>query len=135
MASSWRGAEFRKTLKRISLGNKLESAAKGGLSIRRHPAGIIFKVSVQPKSARNMVVGLHGDAVKIKLTAPPVDNAANTMCIKFLAKVLGVTRSSLDIIAGHTSRSKQILLRADTDEVTAAAYRRLEQLIANLIAP
>lgn len=90
-------------------------------------------MSVQPKSARNMVVGLHGDAVKIKLTAPPVDNAANTLCVKFLAKVLGVSRSSLDIIAGHTSRSKQVLLRADTDNITVKEYLRLERLVATLV--
>jgi uncharacterized protein (TIGR00251 family) len=111
----------------------LDSTAKGGLSIRRHPAGIIFKIFVQPKSARNMIVGLHGDALKIKLTAPPVDNAANALCIKFLAKALGVAKSSLDIIAGHTSRTKQVLLRADTDGLTVNEYRRLEQLIATLI--
>ena len=111
----------------------MDSGNKGSLTIRRNSEGIIFKVSVQPKSARNMVVGLHGDAVKIKLTAPPVDNAANAQCIKFLAKVLGVSKSSLDIIAGHTSRSKQVLLRADTEEATAKEYLRLERLVAALV--
>lgn len=120
-------------LKYKAFENKLDSAKKGSLSVRRHPEGIIFKVSVQPKSARNMVVGLHGDAVKIKLTAPPVDNAANTQCIKFLAKVLGVSKSSLDIIVGHTSRNKQVLLRAAIGETTAKEYLRLERLVATLV--
>ena len=112
--------------------SNLNSAKKGSLSVRRRPEGVVFRVCVQPKSARNMVVGLHGDAVKIKLTAPPVDNAANTQCIKFLAKVLGVSKSSLDIITGHTSRNKQVLLRANTGEATAKEYLRLERLVATL---
>ena len=111
----------------------MDSASKGGLSIRRHPEGIIFKVFVQPKSSKNIIVGLHGDALKIKLTAPPVDNAANAMCIKFLAKALRVSKSSLDIIAGHTGRNKQVLLKTDRDSITAEEYNRLEQRIKDLI--
>lgn len=55
-----------------------------------------------------MVVGVHDGALKLKLTAPPVDNAANTLCIAFLAKSLGLSKSSLDIVSGHTNRNKQI---------------------------
>jgi uncharacterized protein (TIGR00251 family) len=82
-----------------------------------------------------MIVGLHGDALKIKLTAPPVDNAANAMCVKFLAKALSVPKSSIDIIAGHTSRNKQVLLKTGKDGITAKEYHRLEQLIENLVNP
>ncbi len=112
----------------------LDSASKGSLNIRRNPAGIIFKIFVQPKSSKNVVVGLHGDALKIKLTAPPVDNAANKMCLKFLAKALGVSKSSIDIIAGHTSRNKQVLLKSDKVSLAANEYNRLEQLVENLIS-
>lgn len=79
-----------------------------------------------------MIIGLYGDALKIKLTAPPVDNAANMMCVKFLAKALNVAKSSLDIIAGHTSRNKQVLLKADQGSITAEEYNRLEQLIEKI---
>ena len=86
------------------------------LDIRKIPEGMVFKVLIQPRSSKNMIAGLHGDALKIKLTAPPVDNAANQMCIKFLAKSLEVSKSSLEIVAGHTSRNKQVLLRSDRAE-------------------
>ena len=77
--------------------------------IRESPAGITFKVFVQPRSSKNMIAGRYGDALKIKLTASPVDGAANKMCIQYLAKCLGIPRKSLEIISGRTSRTKHIL--------------------------
>lgn len=103
------------------------------LSIRKHPEGIIFKVYVQPRSAKNMIVGLHGDALKLKLTAPPVDNAANKLCIKFLAAHLGVSKSQLEIISGHTSRTKKVLVRCDRSKATEDDYKKLKNAIPNLI--
>ena len=111
----------------------MDSANKGSLNIRRNPKGIIFKIFVQPKSSKNVVVGLHGDALKIKLTAPPVDNAANKICIKFLAKALGVSKSSLEIVSGHSSRSKQILLRSEGANTPENEYNRLRQAIERLL--
>jgi len=67
---------------------------------------IAFKVFVQPRSSRNMIVGSHGDALKVKLTAPPVGNAANRMCISFFSKILGVAKSYMEIQTGHTGRTK-----------------------------
>ena len=84
--------------------------------ILKKPDGIILKIYVQPKSSQNAIVGVHDDAVKIRLTAPPVDNAANELCIKFLAKQLGIPKSSMDIISGHTSRFKQVFIRCATDQ-------------------
>ncbi|MCG2759217.1 MAG: DUF167 domain-containing protein [Desulfobacteraceae bacterium] len=60
-----------------------------------------------------MITGTYGDAIKIKLTAPPVDGAANKMCIKFLAKYLKVPKTSLEIISGHTSRTKHVLYKQE----------------------
>ena len=73
--------------------------------------GINLAVTIQPRAARNQIVGLHDDALKIKLTAPPVDNAANKMCIQYLAKCLGLPKSALEIVSGRTSRNKQLLIR------------------------
>jgi len=80
-----------------------------------------------------MIVGLHDDALKIKLTAPPVDNAANKMCIKFLAKSLGVSNSRIEIISGHTSRTKQVLLRSDQPKISTEEYSRLTEQVQKLI--
>ena len=107
---------------------------KEGLNIRKNAGGLVFKVLVQPRSSKNMIAGLYNGALKIKLTAPPVDNAANQMCLKFLAKCLDVSKSSLEIIAGHSSRHKQILLRSDQIKLTPSEYKHLRQLIENLAA-
>ncbi len=81
------------------------------LYFKESPEGIIFKIHVQPRSSKNMVAGLLGDALKIKLTAPPVDGAANVMCIKYLAKCLSVSGSRLEIVSGQTGKTKYILLK------------------------
>jgi uncharacterized protein len=84
--------------------------------IIKKPDGVIVKIYVQPKSSKNEIIGLHDDAIKIRLTAPPVDNAANEMCVKFLAKHFGVPKSSINIISGHTGRHKQIFIRHEADQ-------------------
>lgn len=79
--------------------------------IQEKPDGLIFKIRVQPRSSRNQVAGVHGDALKINLTAPPVDNAANKACGVFLAQLLSVSRSSVTILSGHTGRNKQVMVQ------------------------
>ena len=76
--------------------------------------GVVFKVAVQPRGARNEIVGLQDDALKLKLTAPPVGGAANKMCVAFLAKSLKIRKSDIEIIHGHRSRAKKILVRSVT---------------------
>jgi uncharacterized protein (TIGR00251 family) len=104
------------------------------LSIQEHPEGITFKIFVQPRSANNMIVGLYENALKLKLTAPPVDNAANKLCVKFLAKSLGVSKSQVQIISGHTSRTKLVLLRSSQSIITENEYKGLKSAIQNLIS-
>ena len=102
------------------------------ISIQKNSRGIVFKVLVQPRSSRNMLAGVQDDALKVKLTAAPVNNAANRMSIKFLAKALGVPKSSLEIVSGHTSRNKQVLLHSARTNISEKDYRRLKQLILSL---
>jgi uncharacterized protein len=98
------------------------------LSITERADGLAFKVRVQPKSARNEIVGLHEDALKVKLTAPPVDGAANKACVAFLAKTLGVSKSSLEIVSGHKDRNKVVALRVPKGEEKAAWAKKLRDL-------
>ena len=74
-----------------------------------------------------MAAGIYGDTLKIKLTAPPVDGAANKMCINFLAECLKVSRSSLEIISGHSNRVKKIFLHNAT-----LTPETLEHILRNL---
>jgi hypothetical protein len=97
------------------------------LLIQAHPHGLSLKVQVQPKSSRNQIVGPHGDALKVKLTAPPVEGAANKACLDLLARVLGVPKSALEITSGQSSRLKKIFIRCDPKEGDRIR-RRLEEL-------
>ena len=84
------------------------------LWIEETPDGILFKVTVQPRSASNEIVGLRGDALKIKLTAPPIEGAANRVCVAFLAQSLKVKKSDVQIIRGQRSRTKKVLVQSVT---------------------
>jgi hypothetical protein len=71
---------------------------------------------VQPRASRNAVVGLMGDAVKLALTAPPVDGKANAAVVEYLAELLRVSKSSVTIVSGETGRNKLIAVRGVTAE-------------------
>jgi len=80
----------------------------GKLKITEAEAGVAFAVRVVPRASRNEIVGVHGDALKVRLTAPPVEGRANEALIAFLAQRLGVRKSQVEIVAGATSRRKVI---------------------------
>jgi uncharacterized protein (TIGR00251 family) len=68
--------------------------------------GAAFPVRVVPRASKNEISGRHGEAVKIRLTAPPVEGAANEALIDFLAEMLEVRKSQIEILSGHASRDK-----------------------------
>jgi uncharacterized protein len=65
-------------------------------------------VHVQPRASRTEIVGRHGDAIKIRVAAPPVDGAANDELVRFLAERLGVRRAQVRVAAGASGRDKRI---------------------------
>jgi len=73
--------------------------------------GVVLRVLVQPRSSRNQLVGLQGDSLKVKLCSPPVEGAANKSCCEYLAKLFGISKSRVTLIAGDKARQKRILLR------------------------
>jgi uncharacterized protein (TIGR00251 family) len=77
-------------------------------AINTSPNGVTFAVKVQPRAKKNAITGEIGNALKVSLTAPPVDGKANEACIDFFAKLLDVPRSSVTIAAGFTNRNKVI---------------------------
>jgi uncharacterized protein len=76
------------------------------LRITERGESLRFGVRVQPRASRSEIVGLHGDALKVRLAAPPVDGAANEALVELLADALGIARTAVRIIAGATSRGK-----------------------------
>jgi uncharacterized protein len=71
---------------------------------------LVLKIHVQPRASRNQVSGRHGDALKLRLTAPPVDGEANKMCIEHLARMFKLPKSAVHLVAGHTRRTKIVRL-------------------------
>ena len=74
-----------------------------------HPP-VVIRVHVQPRASRTEVVGLHGDAIKIRLRAPPVDGAANEELVRFLAARLRIRRHDIEILSGAKARDKRLRL-------------------------
>jgi uncharacterized protein (TIGR00251 family) len=90
------------------------------LKITEAGGGVTFAVRVVPRASRNEIAGVHGGALKVRITAPPVAGRANEAIIAFLAQRLGVRKSQVEIVAGATSRRKTIrvtgLLAQETGE-------------------
>jgi uncharacterized protein (TIGR00251 family) len=80
------------------------------------PGGVTIEVWAQPRASRTRAAGLHGDALKVQLAAPPVDGEANAELTAYLAKTLGVPRSSVEIVRGDTGRKKRVFVKGVTVE-------------------
>jgi uncharacterized protein len=93
---------------------------------RETAGGVFLAVKVQPRASRNQIQGLHGTELKIAVTAPPVDSAANSALIDFLADQLNVSRSSVQIVRGQTSRHKTILISNVSLSLVARALNLYE---------
>ena len=74
----------------------------------------MFVVKVVPRASRNQIVGREGDAIKIRLNAPPVSGKANEALVKFLAEAFGVHRAQIEIVTGHASRHKIVRVHGVT---------------------
>jgi len=80
------------------------------IKIDKNSDGVVFKIKVQPRSSKDEIVGVQDDALKIKVTAPPIKGAANKSCLKILAKELKVSKSQIKIVGGEFSKVKMIKL-------------------------
>jgi uncharacterized protein len=90
-------------------------------AVKETAGGAQFALRVQPRAARNAVagtiaVGKQGDALKLAITAPPVDGKANAAVVEFLARLFGVSKSSVTIVSGETGRNKVVAVRGRTAE-------------------
>ncbi|WP_419177939.1 DUF167 family protein YggU [Photobacterium halotolerans] len=75
-------------------------------------ADLLIRFYVQPKASRDQLIGLHGDEIKVAITAPPVDGKANGHLVKFLAKQFRVAKGQIIIEKGETGRHKLIRIQA-----------------------
>jgi len=79
--------------------------------IREDDRGIVFDVLVQPRASRARLGPVHGDRLKVAVTAPPVDGEANAAVIELVARALGVGRGDVEVVAGASSRRKTLRVR------------------------
>jgi uncharacterized protein (TIGR00251 family) len=86
----------------------------------------ILKVRVQPRASKNEIVGWHGGVLRIRLTAPPVEGAANKACRDFLAEALGVKRGDVELALGQKLREKLFRIMGLTEE---ELHRRIQALL------
>jgi len=103
----------------VTLRRGPQGAADGLAAIN---GGIRLTLHIQPRAATTAIAGRHGDALKIRLAAPPVDGAANAELVEFLARTLDRPRSAVRLTAGVTSRRKTVEV---TGIDAAEAARRL----------
>lgn len=81
------------------------------IEINEKNGSITFRVRVQPRASRTEMAGEYAGAIRLRIAAPPVDGKANEECQRFLARLLGVSASSVEIIAGHSSKDKIVRAR------------------------
>ncbi len=73
---------------------------------------LLLVVRLQPRASRDEIVGPHGDTLKIRITAPPVEGQANAHLIRFLADAFGVARGAVVLVSGETARGKRLRIHA-----------------------
>jgi len=84
---------------------------------------LVLRLHVQPRASRSELVGLHGDRLKLRLAAPPVEGRANEALVAFLAEALGLKRQQLELLRGLQGRDKDLLI-SGLDEAAVRARLR-----------
>ena len=90
------------------------------LIVQDTKAGAVLSVHIQPKASTTECVGIHGDAIKIRVAAPPIDGAANDALIRFLARQLSIPVTSVQIKSGASGRHKRVLVKGATAQLVMA---------------
>lgn len=98
------------------------------LTVRETKEGVSFAIRVRPRSAKCELAGLQGDALKIRITEPPVEGRANEACISFLASLFHVKKNRIVIEAGQKSKNKRVSITGLTcGDVRAVLPEDLKQ--------
>jgi uncharacterized protein (TIGR00251 family) len=88
--------------------------------IRLEREAVVVRLHVQPGAKRSQWVGRHGDALKLRVAAPPVEGKANEALVRFLAEFCGVPRSAVEILQGETGRAKRVRIATPDPQAVAA---------------
>lgn len=86
------------------------------IAINEVSGAVEFQIRVIPRASKTEIVGEMAGALKVRVTSPPVDGAANAELVKLFAKTLGVAKSNVEIVSGQTSKTKRIRITGVTAE-------------------
>lgn len=106
----------------------MNTTGRPAQGVTSHAKGCVISLTVSPRSPVNRIEIDASEAIRVKLTAPPVDGAANSSLLKFLASVLGIPRSDLTILAGAHARHKRVLADGMSEESARNALSRAAEL-------
>ena len=81
---------------------------------------VTLRLHIQPGAKKTEIAGLHGEALKIRLAAPPIDGKANDCLVAYLASCLGVPKSAVRIVGGETSRAKRVRVTGVSEELATS---------------
>ena len=81
---------------------------------------LVLDLYIQPKASRSRIIGLYDNAIKLAVSAPPIDGRANKEVIAFMAKLFKLSKSSIEIISGHQGRRKKLLISGGLSEKKAS---------------
>ncbi len=91
------------------------------VAVEMQQGDLLLNLYIQPKASRDQIVGLHGDELKVAITAPPIDGKANAHLSKYLSKAFKVPKSDVHIIKGELGRHKQVRIIAPKTMPTEVA--------------
>lgn len=94
--------------------------------IKELSEGLLISIYVQPRASKTEIIGIHQNSLKIKLTSPPVEGAANSLLIKFISKELGIAKSKIVLTSGDKSRNKKLVIKGCSKEEV------IQKLTANI---
>ena len=94
------------------------SSAADALRIDRSASGVRFWIHVSPRARQPRVGGIHGDALRVAVSAPPVEGKANAACVQLLAKALGEPATHIDLDPGSRGRRKRVAVRGDPEALS-----------------
>jgi uncharacterized protein (TIGR00251 family) len=95
------------------------------LALTVNGGAVRFEVFAKPRASKSKIVGVREGALEVALAAPPVDGAANAELVKFLARVLGVSKSSVELVRGESSRTKLVAVHGLSQEELRARLAEL----------
>lgn len=86
------------------------------IDVQEVPGGVRFDLRVSPRASRDAIGGTHDGALRVRITAPPVEGKANAAIVKALAKALGVPMRAVTLVSGETSKTKRVQVDGATSE-------------------